>query len=92
MKTVISVRFSQQQQEGIQKTAEAQGTTPAGLIRAAVDQLLENATGGGLEARLAARLEALSAALPHGVADEIETRRRAALEAKAAREAKAGGR
>lgn len=91
MKTVISVRFSQQQQEGIQRQAEDQGTTPAALIREAVDQFLENANGEGLEARISARLEALAATLPQAAAqataDEIESRRKAALAAKQAREA-----
>jgi len=90
MKTVISVRFSQQQQEGIQRQAEDQGTTPAALIREAVDQFLENANGEGLEARISARLEALAATLPQAAAqataDEIESRRKAALAAKQARE------
>lgn len=95
MKTVVSVRFSEQQQEGIQKTAAARGTTPAALIREAVDQFLENANGEGLEARLAARLESLAAALPAAVAvavaDDIEARKRAALAAKQAREAAQNG-
>jgi len=92
MKTVVSVRFSGEQQAGIQKQAETRGTTPAAIVRKAVDEFLENSNGGGLEARLASRLEALAAALPRGVADEIEARRRAALEAKAAREAAGGQR
>ena len=91
MKTVISVRFSDEQQAGIQRQAEARGTTSASIIRKAVDDFLENEDGGGLEARISARLEAMAAQLPATVAQatahEIECRRRAAMAAKQAREA-----
>jgi len=90
MKTVMSVRFNEQTVKKIQAAAEDSSSNPAALIRKAVEEFLENLNGEGLEARLAARLEALTAALaalPAAVADEIEARRKAALAAKQAREA-----
>ena len=91
MKTVMSIRFPTEQHQAIIKAAELHNNSnPAELVRRAVAEHLEKLNGGGLEARIAARLEALASNLPavvaQATADEIETRRRAALAAKHARE------
>lgn len=84
MKTaVVSVRFDEKTVAEIQAAAEQQASNPAALIRQAVAVYLENLDGGGLEGRLASRLETLPQATAQAVADEIERRR---IAARAARE------
>ena len=88
MKVVMSIRFPVDQHQKIIEAAEQHTAgNPADLVRQAVAQYLENLDGGGLEARLTARLEAVAAQLPVAMADEIETRARAR---KAARQQQEG--